>query len=146
VYNRPAPTTKSGELSLPPFIFSGLFNRKMANTHNQKFTIWQMFSNIFVAAINKGQLPVAILGLLLIILFIRMPADDLTAFASKVLAELKSGYLLGYLGFIMALCGWFLHAKRLRRISHHETERIGDEKTKLQKAALPGKIKTSRRK
>ena len=111
---------------------------------NYKFTIWEMFSNIFVAAINKGQLPVAILGLLLVIWSVRIPATDLSAFISKIIENLKSGYLLGYFLFIMALACWFFFNKRLRRQAYNEQERIGLEKSELQAAALPGKVKSSK--
>src|SRR5438874_8270492 len=94
---------------------------------NYKFTIWEMFSNIFVAAINKGQLPVAILGLLLVIWAIRLPASDLSVFTSNVLDGLKRGYLLGYLLFIITLGLWFFFNKRLRRKAYNEQERIGLE-------------------
>lgn len=110
-----------------------------------KFTIWQMFSNIFVTAINKGQLPGAILGLLLIILFVRMPAADLSQLASNVLVNLKNGYLLGYFLFIMTLGGWYFHAKHLRRKAYLEQERMGIEKSEVQERALPGKVKSSKR-
>lgn len=110
----------------------------------QKFTIWQMFSNIFVAAINKGQLPTAISGLLLVIFFIKLPASDLKDFMLKALSELKNGYLLGYFLFIITGLGWFFYSKRLRRIAYNEQERIGKEKSELQKVGLPGKIKSSK--
>jgi hypothetical protein len=111
----------------------------------QKFTIWQMFRDIFVTAINKGQLPATILGLLLVIFAIRMPIEDLKQFALLVVQQLTSGYLFGYFMFIITLLGWFFHAKRLRRRSFEEHERIGKEKSELQKTALPGKVKSSKR-
>lgn len=108
-----------------------------------KVTIWEMFRDIFVNATNKGQLPATILGLLFVIYFIRMPVEDLKQLGSNVVEYLKSGYLLGYFLFIITVLGWFYHAKRLRRTATKEQERIGNEKTTLQKKHLPGKIKSS---
>lgn len=116
----------------------------MANRPH-KVTAWEMFRDIFVTAINKGQFPVVLLGLLFVILAVRLPPQDLKEFASRIIEYLKSGYLLGYLLFIITLTGWFFHAKRLRRKSYIEQERIGDEKSDLQKKHLPGKVKSSKR-
>lgn len=110
-----------------------------------KVTIAQAVRDIFLAAINKGQFLVAILGLILVIIAWRLPSDDLSKFASNIVEDLKNGYLLGYFLFIISLGGWFIHAKRLRRTAHHEHKRIGLEKSELQEKALPGKVKSSKR-
>lgn len=115
-------------------------------TKPHKVTMWEMLRDIFVNATNKGQLPAAILGLLLVIYFIRMPVDDLKQLGSNVVEYLKTGYLLGYFLFIITLLGWFYHAKRLRRSASREQDRIGNEKTNLQKKKLPGKVKSSKTK
>ena len=114
-------------------------------TKPHKVTVWEMFRDIFIAAINKGQFLVAILGVLLIIFAVRLPPADLKEFAVRIIEYLKTGYLLGYLLFIITLTGWFFHAKRLRRKSFEEHDRIGIEKSDLQKRHLPGKVKSSKR-
>jgi hypothetical protein len=114
----------------------------MANQPH-KVTIWEMFRDIFITAINKGQFPAVLLGLLFIILAIRMPVEDLKFFLITIIEYLKAGYLLGYGFSIISLTGWFFHAKRLRRKAYEELERVGIEKSDLQKKQLPGKVKSS---
>jgi hypothetical protein len=109
-----------------------------------KVTIWEMFRDIFVTSINKGQFLMAILGLILIIFAFRLPPEDLKEFVSRIIEYLKSGYLVGYFLFIICLVGWTFHVKRLRRRSFEEHDRIGTEKSDLQKKHLPGKVKSSK--
>lgn len=110
-----------------------------------KVTWAQMVRDVFIAAINRGQFLTAILGLILVIIAWRLPTEDLSAFVKSIIESLKTGYLLGYVLFILAITGWFIHSKRLRRLATFEQTRIGDEKTKLQKiAGLGKKVKSSK--
>jgi len=95
----------------------------------------QAARDIFVAAINKGQLPV--LGIILVILLMlyRMPPQDITAVAQKALDHLISLELLGYLLSLLTIVGWFLHARYLRREQTKEYDRIGREKSEAQNKA-----------
>lgn len=99
----------------------------------------QAFRDIFIAAINRGQLLTAILGLFLIVVVWRLPQEDLSGFVRMVIESLISGHLLGYVLFVLTLTGWFVNSRRLRTIASKEQKRIGDEKTELQKATGLGK-------
>lgn len=121
----------------------------MSNTSpvKPKVTFWHMWRDIFVAAINKGQFLTAILGLLLLVIVWRLPSEELSAITKDVVNSLKSGYLVGYALFALALLGWFAHAKSLRTIATTEQKRIGNEKSELQKrAGLGNRVRSSKKK
>lgn len=109
-----------------------------------KVTIAHAVRDVFIASINKGQFPVALLGAVLIIYCIRVSPETLTAHAAAIINSLIGGYLIGYFMGIVAIGGWFLHAKALRRSHHEELGRIAIEKTDLQKKQLGSKVRSSK--
>lgn len=110
-----------------------------------KVTFWQFLRDVFVASINKGQFPVAILGTLLIIYCIRVTPDILAELGRGIINSLLAGYFVGYAISVLAIGGWYFHAKSLRRKHYDELGRIADEKTELQKKQLgPTKVRSSK--
>ena len=110
-----------------------------------KVTVWHMLRDIFVTAINRGQLLAAGLLLILLVIFIRLPAESLKSEFGLIIKSLIDGSLLGYALFLLALGAWYAHAKKLRSASFKEQKRIGNEKTALQKrAGLGDKAKSSK--
>ncbi len=112
----------------------------------QKVTFWQMWRDIFVTAINKGQFLTAILGLFFLIVAWRLPTEELTALVKDIFQSLKNGYILGYVLFALSLTGWYIHSKRLRTLGTNEQKRIGNEKSELQKhVGLGNKVRSSKK-
>ena len=111
---------------------------------NAKVSIAHAISMVFVASINKGQLPVAILGAILITYCWRVSPETLTEHGRSIINGLYSGYLIGYLLGILAIGGWYLHAKALRRSHFEELGRVAGEKTELQKKQLGPKVRSSK--
>lgn len=119
----------------------------MTTPQRPKVGFYHMMRDIFVTAINKGQFVTALLGLILLVVFFRLPVNDLSNIVKDVIDNLKNGVLLGYLLFIFSLIGWYIHAKRSRTIATLEEKRIGNEKSKLQeKAGLGNKVVSSKNK
>ncbi|MCC7307707.1 MAG: hypothetical protein IT173_09075 [Acidobacteria bacterium] len=117
----------------------------MAKTpHVTKVTISQAVRDVFIASINKGQFPLALLGAIILFYFWLIPPDALAEQGHQVVDDLRAGYLVGYLLGIGAIGGWYLHAKSLRRSHYEELHRMAEEKTELQKKQLPGKVKSSK--
>ena len=109
-----------------------------------KVTFWHFLRDVFVASINKGQFPLAILALILSIYALRVPPDVLAEHGREVLRGLQNGYLVGYAFWISTVAGWYLTAKSLRRKHYDELIRIAGEKKELQKQQLGSKVKSSK--
>lgn len=118
----------------------------MTKTPNvTKVTLWHSLRDIFVASINKGQFPVAILGLVLCIYCLRVAPEVLTEHGREFIKALREGYLVGYVLFAGVTGVWYIHAKKLRRKHHDELNRIAKEKTDLQQKLLGPKVKSSKK-
>jgi hypothetical protein len=103
------------------------------------------FRDIFVASINKGQFPFAILGLIAMSLIWRMPPQDVSKLVFRILGAVERGALLGYLLAFFAIAGWCIHAKYQRRVISAELDRVAAQRNELQTKNLGAqRIKSSR--
>jgi len=85
-----------------------------AKQSKSEFTYAQALRDVLVASINKGQFPIAILGMVILTVLFRMPAERVGELAVELLRQLLAGWLLGYVLFGVTLMGWFVHAKKIR--------------------------------
>jgi hypothetical protein len=109
-----------------------------------KVTFWHFLRDVFIASINKGQFPVAILGLILAIYCLRVSPDVLAQHGREILQGLAQSYLIGYALFIGIVPIWYAHTRSLRKKHYLELKRIAEEKTEVQKSKLGSKIKSSK--
>ena len=103
----------------------------------------EMLRDVLVASIEKGQFPVALSGFLLIVMFWRMPSEDVTKLLFHVFDLLERGQLLGY---VLAMCvalGWFSHARFQRSAIADEMQRISEQRTSLQAQVLGHRVRSS---
>lgn len=105
--------------------------------------VWDTLSSVFIASMNKGQFPSAIIGLILFIFALRMPPEDLSRFAFSVKDDLVSGALAGYVIAFFTTTGWFVHARWQRRVISTEIQRIGKEKSRIQTETFEVGVKSS---
>ena len=108
-----------------------------------KVTFWHMLRDVLIASLNKGQFLVALSFLVVIIILLKMPGQDVSRLAFEVVQKLENGRLLGYLMTILISGGWFTHAKWQRRRIATELTRLADERNKLQKKSITGKVTSS---
>ena len=73
--------------------------------------------DILVASISKGQFPLAMVGLIAMSLIWKMPPEDVSKLAFRVVDGLERGALFGYLLALAAIGGWGAHAKYRRRVA-----------------------------
>ncbi len=97
---------------------------------------WACLSEVLIASINKGQLPIALIGLFFIIWVYKLPSDCLSSITTNLMDIVVLGNFIGYVLSGLFLSFWFLHTKRQRRIYENEIKRISDEKKKLQEQLL----------
>jgi len=102
-----------------------------------------MWRDVLIASLNKGQFLIGLVGMIFTIMILKMPSEDVSKLVFEIINDLKDGSLYGYLGGIISIMGWFLHAKGQRRRISKEMERIGREKSKLQSNQLGGDVRSS---
>lgn len=95
-----------------------------------------MMRDVLVASLNKGQFPIAILGVIVIIWLVRLPESDLSKLTFGTLNLFKSYYIGGYFSSIALALGWFYHSKRQRRMHTDEITRLSESRTELQERLL----------
>lgn len=117
----------------------------MSKQTQVKINFWAMIRDVLVASMTKGQFPLALFGMLLLVLIIKMPATD----ASKLIFELLHLFAdLSIVGWVLSfvfLLGWIYTVKVLRRVHSDEMTRIADEKSKAQGKMLTNKTTTKGR-
>ena len=110
---------------------------------NDQVSFWQMVRDVLIVSMNKGQFPVALIGMVFIVMLFKMPGADVSKLMFEILDDLKRGYLAGYgLGSATTI-GWFFHAKKQRSMFANEMKRITAERNKIQEAKIGSKLKSS---
>lgn len=102
----------------------------------EKINFWKMLRDVLIAAMSKGQLPLATVALLFIIMILKMPGEDVSKLAFNFLALLGKGGILGGVLFVLSLTGWAIHAKWQRRVFGREVDRLAHERNNWQRKVL----------
>lgn len=85
------------------------------------------------------------LGLIVMSMIWRMPSEDVSRLVFRIVDGIESGALLGYLLAMLAIVGWYFHAKYQRRVLSVELDRVAAERNVLQTKSLGSqRIKSSR--
>jgi hypothetical protein len=105
--------------------------------------MWDMIRDVLIVSMNKAQLPMLAAAGLLGIALLRMPPGDVSRLMFEVKSDLVHERLLGYALTVVVTFGWFLHARAQRRTIYPEIDRIGSEKTRLQKKQLGDDLESS---
>ncbi len=101
-----------------------------------KVTFWHMWRDVLVTAMNKGQFPLALLGLILIVILIKLPSETISKLTSRLYGDLKNLSLVGYVMWVLTMAAWYAHARLLRRTYAMELSRLSAERTRLQDRQL----------
>ncbi len=112
---------------------------KGRNSNNNNIGFWHMMRDVLVSSLNKGQFPVAILGVIILTWLIRLPETDLSKLTFETFDFFKTYYIGGYISTIGLALGWFYHSKRQRRLHTEEIARLSGERTEWQQKALETK-------
>jgi hypothetical protein len=95
-----------------------------------------MLRDVLVASIYRGQFPPALIGLVMIAIVLKMPAEDLSRVVLHFFDSLGRHELLGYLLASLCTMGWFAHARLQRRWVGEERRRLSDERAALKAMIL----------
>ncbi|MCI5764017.1 hypothetical protein [Actinobacillus porcinus] len=85
------------------------------NNRNTKVTWAQAVRDVLNTAMNRGQLPILIVMLAFLFVLYRLPSEDISKLTFLFLEYLKTGYIVGYILFIVTVLAWIRDAKRNRR-------------------------------
>lgn len=92
--------------------------------------------DVLIASMDKGQLPLMFVTLLVLLLVWKTPETVVGELAKTIVQNLKDFYLLGYVLFIITFSGaWYL-LRTLRQMHMDECHRVGMEKTELQQKQI----------
>lgn len=108
-------------------------------------TLFQMLRDVLIASLNRGQFPIAVIGLIALIAVCRMPPADLTRLIFRLLDAAEAHEYGGYALTAATALSWAISGKRQRQKMAAEIERLSEERNRFQRIALDGQIKSSRR-
>lgn len=102
---------------------------------NVKSTVtWaQAFRDIILKAMDRGQLLPVLLFLICLALIWKMPDDKVYDFGVIIVNGFKDLSLLGWAATVIVCVLWAGHARTMRRNHSSEYQRIGSEKSKIQR-------------
>jgi hypothetical protein len=103
----------------------------------------QAIRDMVISAINKGQLPIFGLFLVILMLIYKMPEADVSKLVFEILDSLRRGEFVAYILLSITIFGWFVHARVMRKTFTDEAKRIGREKSNLQSQLAGIKFKSS---
>jgi len=104
---------------------------------------FEMMRDVLVASINKGQLPVALLGFIIVVVILKMPGGEVAKLVLRLVDVSERKWVIGYVVAIaLALC-WYFHARYQRRYFTGEMNRLSRERTALQEKMLGEHVKSS---
>jgi hypothetical protein len=86
-----------------------------------------MLRDVLVASINKGQFPIAMVGIIFLAMIVKMPDADVTKLAFQILDDLKTLHLLGYFLTLVVIILWYKHAQLLRNQLLARTENPNEQ-------------------
>jgi hypothetical protein len=101
--------------------------------------MWRTISTVLVAAMNKGLFVPACIFFLILVMLLKTPGQ----YFPTLWKSLGDYYLWGYILSVVAVSGWGMNVRYLRRVHHNEITRISGEKTKLQEELQGRKLPSS---
>ena len=108
-----------------------------------KSNFWGMVGNVLVQSINKGQLPIAGVILIIITIIFKLPSERVYDLV-KQLIDIATVYQIGgWILFGISIFGWIISSKSLRRNHTQEIRRLSTERTKLQEKLLNKELPSS---
>jgi len=117
-------------------------NKKPGN-YSYNINFWGFLEKVLVASLNKGQLIGMTIALILIILIIKIPSDQIIPFIEKLLDISKINTILGWVLSVFVTFASFLTVRWQRRIHTKEIQRISREKKILQEKLINQNLPSS---
>lgn len=114
-------------------------------SNRKGMTFFQMLRDVLVASLNRGQFPMAIMGLIAVITVCRMPPADLSRLVFRLLDVAEEREYMGYGLSVLIAVAWAIHSKRQRREMAAEIRRLSGQRNQPQQMAFDRQISSSGR-
>jgi len=110
----------------------------------KNYLSWPQVANNFLLRLTStGQLPLlAVIGLLFLMVY-KTPQQDIGQVWGVLEAMLDRRSALGYSLAVISGAGWLIHARRQRRNSERELDRVSRERTQAQQAHFKKPLESS---
>lgn len=111
---------------------------------NQQTVTWaHAFRDIFITAMNRGQLPILSVCGIVFILIYKLDANQAFQLLNSFITEFKNFSISGWVLWILTIIAWFFHSKKVRKDFSAEMMRVGREKSKAQAKVSNRKLPSS---
>lgn len=117
--------------------------KKPSKTRTSSVSWAQAFRDVLVGSMNKGQFPLAIVGIIFMLILYKMTPQGVDRLVDRLLDGLVAYSLVGWAVSGPLVAGWYLHSKWQRRTIQRELDRVTEERNRLQTEKLEGKPKSS---
>lgn len=101
--------------------------------------MWRTIGNVLVASMNKGLFLPACIFFLVMVMLLKTPG----AYFPTLWLALATYSQWGYILAVIAVSGWGMNVRYLRRIHYNEITRLSGEKKQLQEERAGRIMKTS---
>lgn len=115
----------------------------MTKQRRVEMNFWAMINSVLIHSMNKGQLPAAAIAIILIVLALRCPADQIPIILQHIWGALKSAAGVSYTINVVVIIGAAVGFKSMRKRVSDELDRIGQEKTNLQEQLAGRRLSSS---
>jgi hypothetical protein len=101
--------------------------------------MWHTIGTVLIASMNKGLFVPACIFFVVFVLLLKTPNE----FVPNLWRALADYHQWGYIIAVIAVCGWGMNVRYLRRIHYNEITRISGEKKRLQEERAGRRLKSS---
>lgn len=120
-------------LTIMQIVWRRMHTSEIPNRHQPN--LYAALRDVLIASMQKGQLPVAIFGIILIILFLRMPAEKIPEIVLTTVSVFTKTATLGWLiAFMVIIFSFF--ARVLRSKKHNSEVAMLKNETSILKDRL----------
>jgi hypothetical protein len=99
-----------------------------------------MLQSVLLASIVKGQFPIAVGGIVLVVMLLKMRSTDVGQFAFRLLDAAERGAVFGYVLCLVISCAWVMQVRYLKRQFRQEIDRVIAERNAMQARVLGNRI------
>ncbi|GEM_PF-2881293 len=97
---------------------------------------WGMIQNVMIHAMNKGQLLLAIFGLIILMSIAKLNSVDLLKILHEIFTMVKSLEYFGWVFASMILAAWYFIGSRSNKVHIEQINKLLEENEKLHQDLL----------
>jgi hypothetical protein len=103
---------------------------------NRKIGFWDAVQNVLIYSMDKGQAPLIVGSIIIILLIVKLPESYLMNLIDRVLNRLTAGFLVGYGLCFISVIGWYINVRFVLVIKDKEIQRLSNERNHYQQKCI----------